>query len=317
MSKPSRDAFRDGLPLIPGYEMLGLIRRCPRGVIYRARHQHLNRFVSIKVPLVGEPYVSPEPLAAFRREAETIARLAHPNIIEIRDFVGNFVGESDGFPYIAMEPMEGQFLGDRLREGPLPVSQAADISEALAGAVHHMHQRGVVHHNLNPEDILLLADGTPKIADFEQAVPVGEEPPALFPHGSMPVLSSHAYLAPEQLKGETRQAGTATDVWHLGVVLYELLTGRTPHRGESYIDTVMQIMKQEPEPPSRHRREVPPDLDAICLRCLEKEPAQRYPSALALADDLQRFLKGQAPLAPKPTALKRFLRWFRRRGSEG
>jgi hypothetical protein len=290
------------------YEILDEVGRGGMGVVYRARQQGLDRTVAVKVLLAG-PHAGAEALARFRDEARAIARLRHPNIVQIHE-----VGEQDGCPYFALEYVEGGSLERRLNGAPWPAAPAARLAETLARAVHEAHRLGVVHRDLKPANVLLTADGTPKVTDFGLAKFVagpGQEPAEVGRTQTTAVVGTPSYMAPEQATGK-RHVGPGADVYALGAVLYELLTGRPPFRGETALDTLRQVAADEPVPPRRLNPRVPRDLATVCLRCLRREPAGRYPSALALAEDLRRFLDGR-PVAARPVGpAARLGRWCRR-----
>jgi WD40 repeat protein/tRNA A-37 threonylcarbamoyl transferase component Bud32 len=296
-------------PAVPGrimgrYELLEPIGRGGMGVVYRARQVKLNRLVALKVILASE-HVCPKEKIRFRTEAEMLARLQHANIVQIFE-----VDEHEGQPYLTLELMEGGSLDQKLACKPQPSLQAAALIETLARAIHAAHQRGIVHRDLKPANVLLAADGTPKITDFGLAKWV-ETDTSQTKTGC--VLGTPSYMAPEQAGGGARRIGAATDVYALGAVLYEALTGRPPFQGETALDTLEQVRTQEPVSVTRLQPRVPRDLETICLKCLRKEPEQRYASALALADDLERFVEGR-PIAARPiTAWERALKSARRR----
>jgi WD40 repeat protein len=272
------------------------------GVVYRARQVQLNRLVALKMLLSGA-HASPEEVARFKAEAESIARLQHPHIVQIHE-----VGEAGGCPYLALEYADGGSLADRLRGTPLPAHEAAALMETLTRAVHAAHQAGVVHRDLKPANVLLTADGTPKVTDFGLAKRLDA---ATLHTQSGALLGTPDYMAPEQAEG--KPAGPGTDVHALGAVLYQLLTGRPPFVAETPLDTLLRVRLDEPVSPSVLQPKLPRDLVTICLKCLQKAPARRYPSALALADDLRRFLAGE-PIQARPVGrLERALKWARRR----
>jgi hypothetical protein len=290
-----RAAPADGaLPRVGGYEVLGELGRGGMGVVYKARHAALGRPVAVKV-LLDDADGGLDLRARFRREAEAVARLRHPNIVEIYT-----IGEQGGRPYFTMELAEGGNLAGRLAGKPWPARQAAELVEALARAVHHAHEHGLVHRDLKPANIVLDAAGTPKITDFGLVKHLGG-PSGQTPSGA--ILGTAGYMAPEQAEGRPRAVGPAADVYALGALLYEALTGRPPFQGETVLDTILQLLSEDPVPPSRRHPGVPEDLEAVCLKCLRRAPSRRYRSALALAEDLRRFLRGQRPAA-RP--------WFRR-----
>jgi eukaryotic-like serine/threonine-protein kinase len=292
-----------GLPQVPGYAVEAELGRGGMGVVYKARHLRLNRTVTLKMLLAGV-YAGPQDLARFLREAEAEAGLQHPHVVQVHD-----VGEHDGRPYFTMELVEGGSLAERLRGTPQPARQAAALVATLAEAVRVAHQGGIVHRDLKPANILLTADGTPKISDFGLARRLQGE--AGLTQSGVPV-GTPSYMAPEQARGQTHVIGPAADIYALGAILYELLTGRPPFRAETAAETVLQVISQEPATPSRLNAKVPRDLDTICLKCLRKEPEKRYASAGALADDLKRFGEGR-PIQARPLGRgARLWRWGRR-----
>jgi WD40 repeat protein/tRNA A-37 threonylcarbamoyl transferase component Bud32 len=290
-------------PTIPGYEVLGELGRGGMGVVYKARQVKLNRVVALKMVLAGE-HAGPEALARFQAEAEAVARLQHPNLVQVYE-----VGEHDGRPYFSMEFVDGSDLDARIDGRPQPPREAAALIEVVARAVSAVHQKGVVHRDLKPANILLTADGEPKITDFGLAKRLDGAGPTL----SGRVLGTPSYMAPEQARGNASQVGPAADVYALGAMLYELLTGRPPFRAETPWDTINQVVSEEPVPPRRLQPTVPPDLETICLRCLEKQREKRYGTALNLAEDLRRFLAGEPIRARPARAWERAVKWARRR----
>jgi WD40 repeat protein len=273
------------------------------GVVYQARQVALNRLVALKMILAGG-HADAEQQRRFRAEAEAIARLRHANFVQVHDH-----GHSDGYAYLALELVEGGTLAQKAAGVPQPPAQAAQLVETLAAAMHHAHQLGLVHRDLKPANILFTADGVAKITDFGLAKRL-EGATAQTVSGAL--LGTPSYMAPEQAAGRGSGVGPATDVYALGVILYELLTGRPPFPGDSVLEVLRQVQVQEPLPPARLRPGLPRDLETICLKCLRKEPGQRYATAAALADDLRRFRAGE-PIAARPVgALERAWRWSRR-----
>jgi WD40 repeat protein/Flp pilus assembly protein TadD len=248
---------------------------------------------------------SPQALARFQVEAEAVARLQHPHIVQI-----HAVGQCAGSPFLVLELVEGRNLAQWLAGTPRPARQAAELVETLARAIHSAHRQGVVHRDLTPGNILFTADDRPKITDFGLAKLVIGGGDLRTQTGEL--LGTPSYMAPEQAAGRHQAIGAATDVYALGAILYEVLTGRPPFKAESPLETLRQVIADEPVAPSRLRRKLPHDLETVCLKCLHKEPAQRYASAEALADDLRRFLDGRAILARRSSTLERGWRWCRR-----
>jgi serine/threonine-protein kinase len=288
------------LPRVPGYEVEAVLGRGGMGVVYRARHPRLNRTVALKMLLAG-PFAGPGELERFLREAETVAGLQHANIVQVHE-----AGDVDGRPYFTMEFLEGGSLAQKLAGTPQPARQAVALVAAVAEAVHAAHQHGIVHRDLKPGNILLTADGTPKLSDFGLARRL--DGAAGLTQSGAPVGTA-SYMAPEQAAGRSRDVGTAADTYALGAILYELLTGRPPFRAETAAETLRQVISQDPALPSRLNAAVPRDVETICLKCLEKSPERRYPSATALADDLHRFLRHE-PIVARPVGpLGRVLRW--------
>jgi WD40 repeat protein/predicted Ser/Thr protein kinase len=290
-------------PDLPGYELVGELGRGGMGVVYQARQTTLNRLVALKMILAG-PRAGPRERARFQTEAEAVARLQHPNIVQIHE-----VGKHDGRPYLCLEYVDGASLAQRYAATRRPPDAAARLVEALARAVDYAHRQGVVHRDLKPANVLLTADGVPKVTDFGLAKRAWEER-GLTQSGS--ILGSPSYMAPEQAGGKVAEVGPLTDVYALGGILYELLTGRPAFRADSVLETLRQVQTQDPVPPCRLRVRVPRDLETICLKCLRKEPARRYCSALDLAEDLERFLAGKPIQARRTGGLERAWRWCRR-----
>jgi serine/threonine-protein kinase len=292
------------LPPLAGYHVEGVIGRGGMGVVYKARHLVLNRPVAVKMLLAGA-YASPYELRRFRREAEAVAALRHPNIVQVHD-----AGEVEGRPYFTMEFVEGGSLAQQSNGMPQPVQRAVELVAILAGAVQFAHRSGFVHRDLKPANILVTADGSPKITDFGLALPI---------HGgdrytlSGAAVGTPCYMAPEQAQGKINAAGPAVDIYALGAILYELLTGRPPFVGESAAETERNVIGEDPVRPSRLNVKVPRDLEIICLKCLQKYPSRRYASAQDLADDLHRFLDGKPVVARPVGAAERTMKWARRR----
>lgn len=315
-------------PAVPGYEILGELGRGGMGVVYQARQVALGRVVALKMVL-NAAHAGAEQVARFRREAEAVARLQHPNIIQVHD-----VDEQDGRPFFSMEYVAGGTLAGLLAGTPQEPRAAASFLRTLALAVDAAHQRGIVHRDLKPANILLslsrepqvtgplpavgsdspLREAVPKITDFGLAkqvpTPGSAEASAMTQSGA--ILGSPSYMAPEQASGQGQTAGPTADIYSLGAILYELLTGRPPFKGVTPLATLMQVTHDEPVPPRRLVPGVPRDLETICLKCLEKTPARRYPRAAALADDLGRFLAGESIQARPAAVWERAFKWARR-----
>ena len=291
-----------GAPVLPGYEVLEELGRGGMGVVYKARQLGLNRLVAIKVLRAGT-YAEAREVARFRAEAEASARLRHPHIVQIHE-----IGEQAGLPWFVLEYAEGGTLGQQIAATPQPPRQSALLTETLARAVHYAHEHGIIHRDLKPANVLLTADGQPKVGDFGLAKRLDEAGQTQ----SGAVVGTPSYMAPEQAAGKGNEVGPPTDVYALGATLYEMLTGRPPFGADTPLDTVLQVLRLDPVPPRRLVPKVPRELETICLKCLRKEPQQRYASAAELADDLRRFLDGQ-PIAARPVgAAGRLLKWARR-----
>jgi serine/threonine-protein kinase len=285
-----------------GFTVLEELGRGGAGVVYRARQHQPDRVVALKCLLAGA-YSGGEQRARFLAEADAIARLSHPHIVQVYA-----VGEHGGQPFLCLEYLTGGSLAATLGGRPQPPREAARLLHLLAGALQHAHERGVVHRDLKPANVLLAEDGTPKVSDFGLAR-FGR--PELTATGA--IVGTPSYMAPEQARGEGEQVGPAADVWALGVMLYEMLTGQPPFRGVQVLDTLQLVVEREPVPPSRLQPKLPRDLETICLKCLEKRPPRRYATAAALAEDLRRFLEGR-PIQARPVGrIERAAKWARRR----
>jgi WD40 repeat protein/serine/threonine protein kinase len=317
---------------VPGYEVWGELGRGGMGVVYKARQKSLNRLVALKMILAGD-HGTPEQDARFRAEAKAVARMQHPHIVQVYE-IGEFAGRS----FISLEYCPGGSLAERFQGQPQPAREAAELVRTLAGAVQHAHGHGIIHRDLKPANILLqksfttgdteehrgaaetslplrssvssvVKDFIPKITDFGLAkqlhASIGQTQSGV-------IVGTPSYMAPEQTAGRSKQVGPATDVYALGAILYEALTGRPPFRAATPLETLEQVRSQEPVSVRQLQPQVPKDLETICQKCLQKEPAKRYASAAALADDLGRFLAGK-PIQARPVgSVERLWRWGQR-----
>jgi serine/threonine protein kinase/tetratricopeptide (TPR) repeat protein len=323
------------LPVVAGYEILGPLGRGGMGLVYQARKLESGQVVALKM-IRGGAQAELRDLARFRTEAEAVTRLQHPNIVPIYE-----VGEQDGWAYFALEFVPGGSLARQLAGRPQPAGEAARLVETLAWTMDYAHTQGIVHRDLKPANILLQKDKggrmkdeqrqdpssdscfilhpssfVPKISDFGLAKRLDSELATSAPRDRTQtgeILGTPSYMAPEQTWGQPGEVGPRTDVYALGAILYECLTGRAPFQATTPLDILFQVRNEEPVPPRRLVPSVPRDLDTICLQCLQKEPRRRYPSAAALARDLQRFLAGR-PIEARPEAAWHWaVRWARRR----
>ena len=298
------DSSQAGRPTISGYEILGELGEGGMGIVYKARQTGLNRLVALKM-IIGGSQVREHHLARFRIEAEAVAQLRHPNIVQIYD-----IGEADGLPYVALELLEGGDLKDRLAGTPQPGMPAALLVATLARAIHAAHQARIVHRDLKPSNVLLTADQVPKITDFGLAKRLESDDNQT---QSGAVLGTPSYMAPEQALGRNKDVGPAADIYALGAILYDVLTGRPPFKGETIIETVRLVIHTDPVPPSRLVPRLARDLETICLKCLHKDPQKRYSTAEELAKDLDRYREGK-PIKARPTPLwEHGHKWARRR----
>jgi serine/threonine protein kinase len=307
-------------PVIPGYKILDVLDRGGMAVVYTARQLSLNRVVALKVIRGGE-HASPKELERFRAEVEAVASLRHPNIVQVFE-----AGEWNGMPYCAMELVSGGSLARKLNGAPLQAEAAAGVTVKLARALHTAHEAGIVHRDLKPANVLLEptqhSDGLelhdelgvsqrfePKVADFGLAKRQGD---STLHTATGELLGTPSYMAPEQAIGDQAEIGPRTDVYALGVLLYEMLTGRPPFRASTSLETLRQVTRDEPVSLHRFQSAIPRDLETICFKCLEKSSARRYTSAAALASDVERFLAGKPILARRASSFECAVKWSRR-----
>lgn len=281
------------------YELLEEIARGGMGVVYKARQVSLNRIVALKMILAGQ-LAGEEDVRRFYAEAEAAAHLDHPGIVPIFE-----VDEHEGQHYFSMGYVEGQSLAARVADGPLPVREAVRLAKKVAEAVAYANEQGVIHRDLKPANVLLDKDGQPRVTDFGLAKRVESES-GLTATGQ--ILGTPSYMPPEQAAGNTDRIGPASDVYSIGAILYELLTGRPPFRADSPLDTLMQVLDNEPRPVRLQNPGVPRDVEIICLKCLQKDPLLRYAATQELADDLGRFLEGDLIQASSVNLLNRATR---------
>ncbi len=300
-SIPAREAS-GGRAYLPGYERHGELGRGGMGVVYKARQAKLNRVVALKMILSGV-HAGEDDLARFRTEAEAIARLQHPNIVQVHE-----IGEHDGKPFFSLEFCSGGSLEKQLDGTPRTPVAAAELVRTLAAGVQAAHDHHILHRDLKPANVLLAEDGSPKITDFGLAKKMDDQSGATRT-GS--IMGTPSYMAPEQAEAR-KDIGPAADTYSLGAILYELLTGRPPFKAATALDTILQVVADEPVAPRQLNAQVPRDLETICLKCLHKDPARRYTRAADLADDLGRFLRHEPVQARPVSRLERGWRWCRR-----
>src|SRR5437762_5041725 len=285
------------------YELLDEVGRGGQGVVFRARQKSLNRTVALKVISLGQ-WASKAHLKRFRLEAEAAARLEHPGIVPIHE-----VGERDGSCYFSMKFVEGGQLDEVVRRESMSTRQAAELIAKVARTVHFAHEHGILHRDIKPGNILLDAKGEPHLTDFGLARLVESESSVT---QTLDVLGTPSYMAPEQAVGNNAAVSSVTDVYGIGAVLYQLLTGHPPFAGGTTYETIKLLEDTEPRPPRSLNPKIDRDLSTICLKCLEKDPKRRYSSALALAEDLERWLKYEPILARHAGVFARGQKWMRR-----
>src|SRR4051812_34325700 len=288
------------------YELLEQIGRGGQGVVFRARQKSLNRTVALKVISLGQ-WASKAHLKRFRLEAEAAARLEHPGIVPIHE-----VGERDGSCYFSMKFIEGGQLDEVARREPMLIRRAVELIAKVARIVHYAHEHGILHRDIKPGNILLDRNGEPHLTDFGLARLVEADSTVT---GTLEVLGTPSYMAPEQAVGNNAAVSSTTDVYGLGAVLYQLLTGQPPFAGGTTYETIKLLLDTEPRSPRLWNSKIDRDLSTICLKCLEKDPKRRYSSALALAEDLERWLKHEPILARRTGTVGRSKKWVRRNPS--
>jgi hypothetical protein len=291
-------------PEIPGYEILGILGHGGMGVVYKARQLGANRLVALKM-LRALEHASPTERLRFQIETEAVACLQHPHIVQLHE-----VGEVRGQPFFSLEFCDGGTLAQQLKKQRPTPRESAQLIETLARAMHYAHLRGVVHRDLKPANVLLAgSERVPKITDFGLARQLDSDSGQT---QAGVVMGTPSYMAPEQASGRTHEAGPAADVYALGAILYHCLAGQPPFQGQATDATLELVRTQEPVPPSRWQKGVPVDLETICLKCLRKEPEKRYASAAELADDLQRYQRGEPILARRVGSTERAIKWVKR-----
>ncbi len=287
------------------YELLDVLGRGGMGIVYRARQRSLNRFVALKMILHGD-MASPEDLSRFRTEAKAAAQLNHPHIVPVHE-----AGEHEGQAYFSMRLVEGQTLAALLARGPLQPREAARYLATIARAVQYAHERGILHRDLKPSNILIDRESEPHVTDFGLAKRVSGEGARSGGTATGAIVGTPAYMAPEQVSNRRGTLSPASDVYSLGVILYEMLTGRPPFQAPSPLDTLLLVLDQYPVPPRLLNPGVDTDLEMICLKCIQKEPELRYPSANALAADLEAYLHGESLSVRSGRLMSVFNRTFR------
>jgi eukaryotic-like serine/threonine-protein kinase len=290
---------------IGGYEILSELGRGGMGVVYKAYQRGLDRTVALKMVLSGA-HASEEQLRRFILEAKAVGHLQHPNIVQVFD-----IGDSNGLPFFSLEFVDGSTLTKLLAAQPQLPTFAATLAEKLARAMAYAHERGILHRDLKPANVLMTKNGTPKIADFGLAKQIAETSDSSSTRTGT-IMGTPSYMAPEQARGDTQAIGSAADQYSIGAILYEMLTGRPPFVSANPMDTIMQVIREEPIPPRLLATKTPIDLETICLKSLQKDIGARYRDCLELAEDLHRFTRGE-PIQARPVGhAERLWRWCKR-----
>jgi WD40 repeat protein/tRNA A-37 threonylcarbamoyl transferase component Bud32 len=303
--QPVRQKTDDSVQTFGDYELLELIDKGGMGIVYKARQISLNRIVALKMIRSGQLATTAE-IQRFKTEATAAARLDHPRIVPIYE-----IGEHDGVYFYSMRLIEGENLSEAIRKKKLTQRKSAECLAKIARAVHYAHQHGILHRDLKPTNVLLDKDGEPHLTDFGLAKIIEQKDNELTQ--SQAIIGSAAYMSPEQATGKTADISVASDVYSLGAILYEMLVGRPPFTGENFVDVIRQVIEKEPERPSALNPSVDPELETICLKCLEKESSRRYPSALDVALELERWLAGEPILARPATRFEKLVKWAKRK----
>jgi len=300
---PVTSAVEKSFGYFGDYELLTEIARGGMGVVFKARQKRLDRIVALKMIISGD-LAGAEEVQRFKAEAEAVAQLDHPHIVPVFD-----VGEINGRNYLTMGFVEGQSLKQRLSEGPLSPRESAEMMATVAAAIQHAHEQQIIHRDLKPANILLDQSGQPRVTDFGLAKRAGRDS-GLTATGQ--VMGTPSYMPPEQASGRASGVGPLADVYSLGATLYHVLTGRPPHQAATVVQTLKQVLHEEPLPLRQLNTAVPRDLETICLKCLEKAPEKRFSSAKQLVEELQRYLRGEPILSRPVRRAERLWRWCRR-----